>query len=90
MTFDSNGDLWLASNGGNSDLIIMDTQTGGWEYIYGPNSTSGVDFSRTINDLTTYTITEEIEDPDTDGDGVTDSNDEYPTEADKAFENFYP
>ena len=90
MTFDSNGDLWLASNGGSSDLIIMDTQTGGWEYIYGPNSTSGVNFSRTINDLTTYTVTEEIEDPDTDGDGVTDSNDEYPNEANKAFEIFTP
>ena len=90
MTFDSNDELWLASNGGSSDLIIMDTQTGGWEYIYGPNSTSGINFSRTINDLTTYTVTEEIEDPDTDGDGITDSNDAFPTEANKAFETFTP
>ena len=90
MTFDSNEELWLASNGGSSDLIIMDTQTGGWEYIYGPNSNSSVNFGRTINDLTTYTVTEDVEDPDTDGDGITDSNDQYPNEADKAFEIFTP
>ncbi len=91
MTFDSNNELWLASNGSSSDLIIMDTVTGGWEYIYGPNSTSGISFGRTINDLTTFTITdEEMEDPDTDGDGITDSNDEYPDDAEKAFEQFTP
>ena len=91
MTFDSNNELWLASNGGSSDLIIMDTVTGGWEYIYGPNSTSGIDFGRTINDLTTLTFTdEEMEDPDTDGDGISDSNDEYPEDAEKAFEQFTP
>lgn len=91
MTFDSNDELWLASNGGSSNLIIMDTQTGGWEYIYGPNSTSDINFGRTINDLTTYTIVdEEAEDPDSDGDGITDSNDEFPDDAEKAFEQFTP
>ncbi|MEM8928666.1 MAG: LruC domain-containing protein [Bacteroidota bacterium] len=91
MTFDSNNELWLANNGGSSDLIIMDTETGGWEYVYGPNSTSGINFGRTINDLTTYTIVDEVaEDPDTDGDGITDSNDEFPNDAEKAFEQFTP
>lgn len=91
MTFDCKGDLWLASNGSNSDLIIMDTVTGGWEYIYGPNSDSGVDFGRTINDLTTFTFNdEEAEDPDTDGDGIPDSEDEFPEDAEKAFEQFTP
>jgi LruC domain-containing protein len=90
MTFDSNNELWLANSSSSSDLIIMDTQTGGWEYIYGPNATSGVNFERTINDLTTYTVTVEVEDPDSDGDGVSDSQDAYPNEADKAFETFTP
>ncbi|WP_136464837.1 LruC domain-containing protein [Flagellimonas onchidii] len=91
MTFDSNQELWLANNGGNSNLIVMDTQTGGWEYRYGPNSTSGVSFDRTINDLTTFRIFDEVTvDPDTDGDGITDSNDAFPEEADKAFEQFTP
>jgi hypothetical protein len=29
MTFDSKEELWLANNASSSDLIIMDTQTGG-------------------------------------------------------------
>ena len=91
MTFDSNNELWLASNGGSSDLIIMDTVTGGWEYVYGPNSTSGVDFGRTINDLTTYTVTdEEAIDPDTDGDGIKDSEDKFPDDPEAAFEQYTP
>lgn len=90
MTFDSNNELWLANNSGNSDLIIMDTVTGGYEYVYGPNSDS-VAFGRTINDLTTYTVSdEEIEDPDSDNDGIPDSEDLYPEEADKAFETYTP
>lgn len=91
MTFDSNDELWLADNTGNSNLIVMDTQTGGWEYRYGPSSTSGVTYDRAINDLTTFRIFDEVTvDPDTDGDGITDSNDEYPDDADKAFEQFTP
>ncbi|TAI49516.1 LruC domain-containing protein [Flagellimonas allohymeniacidonis] len=91
MTFDSNNELWLANNGSNSNLIVMDTQTGGWEYRYGPNSNSGVSFGRTINDLTTFRIIDETAvDPDTDGDGITDSNDDFPEDADKAFEQFTP
>ncbi len=91
MTFDSNDELWLANSSASSDLIIMDTQTGGWEYAYGPNAANAINFNRTINDLTTYRVfDEEAEDPDTDGDGITDSNDEYPEDADKAFEQFTP
>ena len=56
MTFDSNQDLWLANNTSSSDLIIMDTVTGGWEYIYGVNANNDTDFGRTINDLTTFGI----------------------------------
>ncbi len=91
MTFDSNQELWLANNGGNSNLIVMDTQTGGWEYRYGPSSSSGITYDRAINDLTTFRIFDEVTiDPDTDGDGITDSNDEFPDDADKAFEQFTP
>ncbi|WP_350287684.1 LruC domain-containing protein [uncultured Croceitalea sp.] len=91
MTFDSNGELWLANSSSNSNLIVMDTQTGGWQYNYGPNSNTNVSFDRTINDLTTFKIIdEEAIDPDTDGDGITDSNDDFPEDADKAFEQFTP
>jgi hypothetical protein len=48
MTFDSKEEL--STNNACSDLIIMDTQTGGWKYVFGINNNS--DYKRTINDLT--------------------------------------
>ena len=91
MTFDSNQELWLANNASSSDLIIMDTQTGGWQYEYGINAGNNTDFGRTINDLTTFRVfSEDTEEIDTDGDGVLDRDDSYPEEADKAFEMFTP
>jgi len=91
MTFDSNQELWLANNAASSDLIIMDTQTGGWQYNYGVSANNNTDYARTINDLTTFRVFTEIaDDPDTDGDGILDRDDSYPLEADKAFETFTP
>ena len=91
MTFDSNQELWLANLSNDSDLIVMDTQTGGWEYRYGIQANNNTDFGRTINDLTTFRVYTEIEeDPDTDGDGIVDRNDSYPEDAEKAFEVFTP
>lgn len=91
MTFDSDQNLWLANNSNSSDLIIMDTQTGGFQHIYGPNSNSGIDFGRTINDLTTFRVfTEDLNPVDTDGDGIIDRDDSFPEDADKAFELFTP
>lgn len=91
MTFDSNQELWLANNASSSDLIIMDTVTGGWQYVYGINAGNNTDFERTINDLTTFRVfSEDTEEIDTDGDGVLDRDDAYPDEANKAFEMFTP
>ena len=91
MTFDSNQELWLASSDNSSDLIIMDTETGGWQYNYGPNANNDTDYERKINDLTTFRVyTETSEDVDTDGDGIIDRDDEYPEDAEKAFEVFTP
>jgi len=91
MTFDSNQDLWLANNASSSDLIIMDTQTGGWEYQYGISANNNSDIGRTINDLTTFKVfTQTNENPDTDGDGILDRDDSYPEDANKAFEMFTP
>jgi LruC domain-containing protein len=91
MTFDSNQELWLANNSSSSDLIIMDTQTGGWAYKYGISANNNTDYGRTINDLTTFKVyTQIIDDPDTDGDGILDRDDSYPDDADKAFEMFTP
>ena len=91
MTFDSNKELWLANNSVSSNLIIMDTQTGGWQYKYGIDANNNTDFGRTINDLTTFRVfTQSEEDPDTDGDGIVDREDSYPDDAEKAFEMFTP
>ncbi|MEL6916694.1 MAG: LruC domain-containing protein [Bacteroidota bacterium] len=91
MTFDSNNELWLANNGSSSDLIVMDTETGGWEYRYGVSANNGTDLGRTINDLTTFRVfTEDQEEVDTDGDGISDADDSFPDDADKAFETFTP
>lgn len=90
MTFDSNQELWLANNANSSDLIIMDTQTGGWQYQYGV-SAGNIDYGRTINDLTTFKVlSENQEETDTDGDGIIDRDDSYPNDSNKAFEVFTP
>lgn len=91
MTIDSNQELWLANNGSNSSLIIMDTTTGGWQYNYGVEAGNNTNFNRTINDLTTLRVyTDVIDDTDTDGDGIIDSEDSFPEDAEKAFEVFTP
>jgi len=91
MTFDSNQELWLADNSSSSDLIIMDTQTGGWKYNYGANAANNTDFGRTINDLTTFRVyADNIDQTDTDGDGILDQDDAYPEDPEVAFEFFTP
>jgi hypothetical protein len=55
MTFDSKEELY-ANNASSSDLIIMDTQTGGWKYVYGTSAKNNTDYKRTINDLTTFRV----------------------------------
>lgn len=91
MTFDSNQELWLSNNASSSDLIIMDKQTGGWQYQYGISAGNNTNLGRTINDLTTFRVTSDIIDnTDTDGDGIIDSDDSFPDNAEKAFEVFTP
>lgn len=91
MTFDSNQELWLANNSSSSDLIIMDTQTGGWQYQYGTSAGNNTAFGRTINDLTTFRVFS-VNDAeiDTDGDGILDINDASPDNPNIAFEYFTP
>ncbi len=91
MTFDSNQELWLANNASSSDLIIMDTETGGWEYKYGTSANNDTEIGRTINDLTTFRVFDENQElKDSDGDGIFDGDDQFPKDADKAFEVFTP
>ena len=91
MTFDSNQELWLADNSSSADLIIMDTQTGGWQYQYGTSAGNNTDFGRAINDLTTFRVYSiNVDVTDTDGDGILDQDDAFPEDSEAAFEFFTP
>jgi LruC domain-containing protein len=91
MAFHSNQELWLANSASSSDLIIMDTQTGGWEYRYGVNASNNSDLVRAINDLATFRVFDKNQEPiDTDGDRILDGDDNFPDDAEKAFEVFTP
>ena len=91
MTFDSNQELWLANSASSSNLIIMDTQTGGWQYQYGKSANNNTDFGRTINDLTTFRVfANTVSEIDSDGDGILDQDDAYLDDAEIAFEFFTP
>jgi len=83
-TFDSNGELWLATNGAPARLFVMDKETGGWEYRFNP-------YQRGIHDLTTLPLDEtSIDNTDTDGDGIIDYYDEYPDDATRAYNTYTP
>lgn len=91
MTFDSNEELWLADNSNSADLIIMDTQTGGWKYKYGDSANNNTSLGRTLNDLTTFRVyTDAPDETDSDGDGIFDQDDAFPNDAEAAFEFFTP
>ncbi|OYT17135.1 MAG: hypothetical protein B7C24_04210 [Bacteroidetes bacterium 4572_77] len=85
MTFDSNGELWLGSNsGGSGQVIIMDQVTGGWEMRY-------EDFPAQINDLTFLPLDEnQIQEVDSDNDGIIDFYDEYPNDGERAYDTYTP
>jgi hypothetical protein len=49
----------------------MDTQTGGWNYVYGTSAKNNTDYKRTINDLATFRVYTTINTTiDSDGDGI--------------------
>lgn len=91
MTFDSSGNLWLANNSTNPDLIIMNTETGSFVYKYGKSAANNIRYKQRIDDLATFKVST-VATPivDSDGDGVTDQNDAYPQDAQKAFELYTP
>lgn len=91
MTFDSNQELWIADISGYANLIIMDTETGGWQYNYGVKANNNSTYKRSIHDLTTFRVyADNIDEKDSDGDGILDQDDAYPNDAEAAFELFTP
>ncbi len=84
MTIDSNGELWLATDSHQGRLVVMDKNSGEWEYRF-------PQFTHAIDDLSSSPLEETtvIED-DIDGDGVIDYYDEYPNDPDRAYNTYTP
>ena len=91
LTFDQNQELWWASNVFDDGLnkyvgrtFLMDTVTGGFEERWSFN-----DYY--IHDLATMPLDQnQIPDSDSDGDGIIDFYDEYPDDANKAYDIYTP
>lgn len=85
LTYDSNQELWWASNiAPNGKVFIMDNVTGGWENRFEP-------YDHYIHDLATLPLDEElVKQTDSDGDGIIDFYDEYPEDADRAYNVYTP
>lgn len=83
MAIDRNDKLYLATNDANSELIIMDKFDGAWQVV---NT-----YNHKINDLGSLPcLQSELDSTDSDNDGVIDSNDDFPDDADKAFSLYTP
>ncbi|TAJ13666.1 LruC domain-containing protein [Marinilabiliaceae bacterium JC017] len=85
LVFDSNDELWWASNVNyKGRVFIMDKVTGGWEDRFSPYTTY-------IHDLALLPYDENaISQDDSDGDGVIDYYDEYPDDPDKVSVTYTP
>ncbi len=87
LTYDSDGELWWASNisvAEKGKVFIMDDVTGGWESRYD-------NFGHYIHDLATLPLDATlVKDTDTDGDGIIDFYDEYPNDAERAYNVYTP
>lgn len=76
----SNGKLYTTHNA-NSKIIEFDPATGSWQYIV-------ISQNITINDFGMLRAVSPA--TDTDGDGVPDDQDDYPTDPERAFNNYFP
>lgn len=76
----SNGKLYTTHNS-NAQIIEFDPATGTWQYV-------SISQNVTINDFGMLRAVPPI--TDTDGDGVPDDQDDYPTDPDRAFNNYFP
>ncbi len=88
LTFDSNGQLWWATNqtvnNTHGRIFIMDTKTGSWESRFDP-------YTYYIHDLATLPYDESsVPETDSDGDGVIDFYDDYPNDGNKAATTYTP
>ncbi|UZR98241.1 LruC domain-containing protein [Chondrinema litorale] len=83
LAIDKNDRLFLATVDDNSQLIEMDKEDGTWSVLK--------TFDHKITDLGSASCGEQVLDQtDTDNDGIIDVNDDYPSDANKAFNTYTP
>ncbi|MEO1655141.1 MAG: LruC domain-containing protein, partial [Bacteroidota bacterium] len=83
MAIDREDRLYLATNDANSQLIEMDKVDGSW--------TVRQTFNQKINDLGSLPCVEsELEQSDSDEDGIIDPLDDFPNDSEKSFTSFTP
>ena len=83
MAIDRHDDIYVGTNESNSKLIRMTIQDGSHEIVK--------TYNHKINDLTAWRCeSADISTVDTDGDGVLDVDDDYPNDAEEAYDIFTP
>lgn len=83
MAIDRNDQIYVATNEANSKLIRMNLEDGSFEIVK--------QYDHKINDLTAWRCAEEdLENTDSDGDGVIDELDDYPTDPEISGTEYTP
>jgi LruC domain-containing protein len=84
MTITSNGDIWLSTQNNHSQLVLMNKSNGSWQYKFSEFSIGIDDLSSTLLEQPPVVV------DDTDGDGVIDLYDLYPSDPDRAYNIYTP
>jgi len=82
MAVGTNGKLYMSKSNSGGKIIEFDPNNASWTYVT-------ISKSIPINDLGILRYGSTLG-PDTDGDGVLDSQDDYPNDPERAFNNYYP
>ncbi len=83
MAIDRTDQIFVATNESNSRLIRMNTEDGSFEIV--------AQYNHKINDLTAWRCAEgDLEETDSDGDGVIDALDDYPEDAEISATKYTP
>jgi len=90
LAFDSDDNLWISDDSIPANLITMDVTTGTWQYALGTQVNPSTDITYAITDLAYGSWSSHIQSLDSDGDGVGDAVDAFPTDPALAYKQYFP